>query len=79
MEEQRKCLKELFDLETYRSFTINRDRISENQATELLNLVQIRRSVRARAFVENQIKLGEKRRLLTEMTMEEQGDEQESS
>ncbi|PMD65465.1 uncharacterized protein K444DRAFT_519277 [Hyaloscypha bicolor E] len=74
MEEQRKCLKELFELETYRSFTINRAAILENNTNELRNLQQIRRSVRARAFVEKQIRLGQKKRL-TDMTMEERSKE----
>jgi hypothetical protein len=74
MEEQRKCLKELIELETYRSFTINRAAILENNANELRNLQQIRRSVRARAFVEKQIRLGQKKRL-TDMTMEERSKE----
>jgi hypothetical protein len=75
MEEQRKCLKELFELETYRSFTINRTAILENQATELRSLQQIRRIVRARAFVEKQVRLGQKKRLPVEMTMEERSKE----
>lgn len=75
MEEQRKCLNELFELETYRSFTVNRAAIFENQASELRNLQQIRRTVRARAFVEKQIRLGQKKRLLMEMTMDERNKE----
>jgi hypothetical protein len=73
--EQRKSLNELFELETYRSFTVNRAAIVENKENELRNLQQIRRSVRARAFVDKQIRLGQKKRLPVEWSIEEKNKE----
>jgi hypothetical protein len=70
-DEQRQSLKELYKLETYKSFTVNRASISEHEARELQNLKAARKNVRAKAFVERQIKMGQKKKLPAEMTFEE--------
>jgi len=73
--EQRKSLNELRELENYRLFTINDTAVSENRASELRALQQTRRSVRARAFVEKQIRLGQKKRLPADMSIEDKNKE----
>ncbi|KAE9380651.1 hypothetical protein N431DRAFT_325544 [Stipitochalara longipes BDJ] len=73
--EQRKSLNELIELENYRLFTVNSAAVSENREIELRALQQTRRSVRARAFVDKQIRLGQEKRPPVEWTMEEKNKE----
>jgi hypothetical protein len=75
VEEQRKCLKELFELETHRMFTVNSTAISENKENELRGLQATRRNVRAKAYVDKQIRLGREKRISPELSLEEKNKE----
>jgi hypothetical protein len=66
--EQRKSLEELYRLETYKTFTVNRASINEHEATELQSLKLIRKSVRAICYVERQMRLDQKRKLPSGLT-----------
>ncbi|CZR52308.1 related to interferon-induced GTP-binding protein Mx2 [Phialocephala subalpina] len=60
-EEQRARLEELYELEFYKSFTVNRDAIDKHKEKELEGLMQARRKVRAREWIKKQASIDPKK------------------
>jgi hypothetical protein len=69
--EQETALRQLYEVENYKSFTINQTSIADHKAKELEALTLARRQVRARAVVDQQMRLDPKKKLPADLTKEE--------
>ncbi|KAK6581294.1 hypothetical protein PZA11_005985 [Diplocarpon coronariae] len=69
--EQRRFLGELHDLETFKSYTVNKASMGDQEAKELQCLTLARKLKRSRLFVERQMRIDKKMRLPVDMPMEE--------
>ena len=69
--EQRASTKDLYDLETYKFFTVNNESIAQMEVKELASLQAGRKDVRAKAFVKRQMRVDPKKRFPADMPKEE--------
>ncbi|KAH9211941.1 P-loop containing nucleoside triphosphate hydrolase protein [Leptodontidium sp. 2 PMI_412] len=70
-EKERKSLRELYELETFKSYTINKAAVDDFRAKELQILTNQRKIIRAQAYVRNQMRNDRKARIPTDLPAEE--------